>query len=981
VARLAGYLMAQQQFVNLKIKGLYTAPNDFSGVPDGSLDVADDIVIDEESLAESRRGFALFGTLPGAGDRVNRFTNYQGHQIIQYGTNDLAYWNGSSYTTYSGDYDPPDTLLAKCRFFEAQQNLYLSTATGVKKQDVYTATPVAAGVPKGLDLQLALTGSSGFFTTNVAAETTATTTNGSPNLTVIGSLSNISAGQFVAGTGIPSGSTVSSITDSATLLIESGNTTAGVNTISNLVSNTGLVANVIVTGNGLPDNTRISSISGGGPYTVTLTKSAFQTQTGVNFTFSSDPIITMSQNATASAAVTVSFSSGSQVAYRLTWGITDANANLLESAPSQFAAITNDTGSTRNVSATSSIPAGITTSHFYRLYRSQQTASSTISPLDDMQLVYQGSPNSTDLLNGYISLTDLTPDSLRGAYLYTSVSQQQINQANEPPPYCKDFCLFKGFAFYANTKSKQRLNLTILSVGAPSGVQSGNTLTIAGVVYTADTAENTATGHFKVFTTGTPAQNIASTADSLIKVINRYSTNTAVYAYLLSGPTDLPGQILLEEKGTGGTTFYAIASANGAAYSPSLPTSGTTVASAQSVNKNGIVVAKYNQPEAAPSANLLFAGTASKEILRIIPLRDYVIILKQDGIFRLSGTSFSTFLISPFDLTSKILAPDTAQALSNEVWGYFDQGVCSVSDTGVNVRSRPIEKTLRALNGTALATLKQIAFGIGYETDRKYILALPNTNGDTYCQQEYVFHTFTNTWTRWTRLCTAGFIDPDTDSIVIANGAENTVSTERKTFSYLDFVDEAFDTTITASSTYTITLSDVDDIEVGDVLYQSSTVSSVITAISSTAMTVTVQDLLTWSNGAAQILPAIRSVIQWKPVVAGNPIFVRQYSEGAAAFKQTRFTSATMSFYTDQDQSFEDTPLTGFGIATWGNFGWGQQNWGGINRPKGLRFLVPQNKQMCSQISPRLTIRNGYSDWALEGIALSYESVSQEIAN
>lgn len=977
------------QAINLKIAGLYTAPNDFSGVPQGALDVADDVVIDQSGLAEPRRGYsAVTGTLPLSSDRTKQFTNFQAKQVIAYSGTSLAYYTGSAWSTYSGTFNPPDATLAQVRFFEANQNLFISTSTGVFKLDTVTGTPARAGTPKGLDLQLSLTGASGFLTTNIQATTTATTTNTSANLTLIGSLGNIAVGQFVQGTNIPSGTTVSSITQSAQVLIATGTTTAGSTSMTAVPSNTGLVANVLISGAGILAGTRIVSISGAGPYTVTMSQSAIQANTGATYTFSTDPVITMSANATGSGSVAVSFGLGTQVGYRMLWGIVDANQNTLRGVPSQFNSITNNTGITANVQVTSSIPAGITTAHFFEIYRSAQTASSTATPLDDEQLVYTGNPNSTDLSNGYIQVTDITPDSLKGAYLYTGISQQGISQANERPPYCKDFCAFKNYAFYANVRFQQALNLTILAVGSPNGVQSGDTLTLGGVVFTADSSENTATGHFQVFTAGTPAQNIANTANSLIKVINRYASNTAVYAYLLSGPTDLPGQMLIQEQGNTGTVFYAVASAHGSAYSPALPTSGTTIASTQSSYKNGIIVSKLNEPESSPHSNLLFAGSASKEILRIIPLRDYIVILKQDGIFRLSGLTLQTFLISPFDLTSKLLAPNTAISLSNEVWGLFDQGVCSVSDTGVNVRSRPIEDKIRSLIGTALSTVKTVSFAVGYETDRKYILGMPATSGDTVAQQEFIFSTFTNAWTRWTRRCTAGFVDPTVDQLYFGN-SDNSISIENKTDTYTDYVDEPFAITIVSSSQYSVTVNSVIGVTVGDILYQSASVASVITAIDPLNLIFTVQDLLTWTNGAAQIFPAINSVIQWKPAAGNpmynnpaysNPAFMYQFSEGAIIFKRTRFNSATMSFYSDIDQSFEDVPLTGFAIATWGTFPWGGQNWGGVNRPKSIRFLVPQNKQMCSQLSPKFTVRNGYSNWALQGVSLSVDTVSQEIA-
>jgi hypothetical protein len=967
------------QSVNLKIKGLYTAPNDFSGVPEGALDQADDIVIDEENLAESRRGFGklTYPNFPNTSDRGNHGITYQGYKIAHYGTNALAYYDpASGWQTYSGTYTHPDsTIGCKAHFFQANKNLYLTTGTGVKKLDIYNGTPGTAGIPKGLDLQLALTGASGFMSANNVLTTTGTTTNGSANLAVLTSTTGIAAGQYVYGTGIPSGTTVSSLTASSTVLISTGNITAGSTSMTNVPTNSGLVVNAFISGTGIPTGTRISAIAGAGPYTITMTASATATTVGVAVTFSSDVVVTLSANATASGTVSLSFSSGSQIAYRVLFGIRDANNNLLYGSPSQFTSITNTTGTTTNVQLTATIPSGITTSHFYQVYRSAVTATASSTPLDSgMQLVYEANPSAGDITNGYVQVTDSTPDSLRGAYLYTGSDQEGILQANDPPPYCKDACAYRTFALYANVKSKQRKKITLLSASA---LAVNDTITISGVVYTAKAAEDSTTGQFKLFTTGTPAQNISDTVNSLIKVINRYASNTSVYAYLISGPTDLPGQMMIEERGTGGTTFYFISSVS-AAWSPNLPSSGTTIASAQDIYKNAIIASKDGQPEAAPWAPI-FAGDAAKEILRIIPLREYVVILKEDGIFRMTGTSVATLDVKPFDYTTKLICPDSARALSNQVWGFFDQGVCAVSDTGVNVKSRPIETTLKTLIGSALSTIKTVGFAVGYETDRKYILSLPNASGDTATQKQYVFNLFTNAWTNWTRTATGGFIDETEDKLYLFNGSERTTSGERKTNSFTDYVDEEFSVTISTSSSYSVTLTTVASITVGDVLWQDSTHSSVVTAINTTTNVLTVQDLVTWTNGTAYIYPAISNVLRWKPVTASQPAATKQFPDGVVLFKQTRFNTATVSFYSDVSQSFEDYSMTGFSPATWGNFPWGSQPWGGVNRPRSPKFLVPQNKQNCSQLTVKLTVRNGYSTWKSEGLSLNWFDPSEEL--
>jgi len=969
--------MSQPQQVNLKLKGLYTAPNDFSGVPEGALEIADNCVIDYDNLLESRRGFEFVpGNLPLNSDRIYRWANYQNVRIVKYAADQLGYYSGGAYIPYSGTYANPDDVLAKSRFFQANQNLYISSAAGVYKLDAYNSTPAKAGVPKGLDLQLALTGSSGFFVTNETASVTGTTVSASPSLSVLSSTDNISVGQIISGTGIPAGTTVSSITQAALVLSTTGTLTAGSTSMTAVPLNAGLAVNQFILGSGIPSDTRITAIAGAGPYTITMSHAATQSAAGVAVSFYSDPIVTMSANASASGTVTLSFSDGAQVGYRALFGIRDANNNVLLGAPTQFTAIANNSGGTRNVQVTFSIPSGITTSHFYQVYRTPQTASQSIVPTDDEQLVYEGNPSGADLSNGYIQITDNTPDSLRGAFLYTSTSQEGISQANEQPPFCKDFCQFRDFAIYFNVKTRQRKKLTILAVGSPSGIQINDTLTIGGVVFTAKATETIASGEFAVVTSGTPSQNITDTANSLVRVINRYASNTVFYAFLISGPTDLPGQLLIEERGYGAASF-ALTSSRGGAYTPALPTSGTTVSTAQDVYKNGVMISKQGQPEAVPSTNLLFAGDAAQEGLRCIPTREYVFFLKQDGIFRGTGTTPSAFQISPFDLTTKLICPDSAVSLSNQIYGFFDEGACTVSDTGVQVISRAIETDLKQIAVQAPTEVTTYGFGVAYDTDHKYILSLPISAGDTFTRQQYVYNVATSLWTRWTRSATSGFVDPIEDKLYLGNNSD-TASVERKNLTYTDFVDESFAVNIVSFTDAVIQLTSAVGIVAGDILYQSGTVFSIITLVDELTGIVVVEDELTWALGAASVQAAIENEVQWKPIVAGNPMYVRQYSEGIILFKRTRFNFGVIKFYTDISQAFEEVPLVGDLVTGWGLFPWGEAAWGGSNRSRMIRFLVPQEKQMGSLLTVNLNIRNGYSGFSTEGLSMSFNMVNQE---
>ncbi len=238
----------------------------------------------------------------------------------------------------------------------------------------------------------------------------------------------------------------------------------------------------------------------------------------------------------------------SSVCYRFLWGYRDANDNLLLGSPSGRATITHASGGKKDVSVTLYIPDPVLEGYFFQAYRSA-IVDKTIEPSDDLQLVYEGVATSTDITNGYVTFTDITPEDLRGAALYTNPTQEGILQANDEPPCAIDICTFKNMTFYGNTKGKQNITITLIAVSStPSSASTtklvyNDTITINSITYTAQSTENSATGQFKLTSSGTDASNIADTAKSLVKIINLRQAN--VSAYYVSNYGDLPGKILI----------------------------------------------------------------------------------------------------------------------------------------------------------------------------------------------------------------------------------------------------------------------------------------------------------------------------------------------------------------------------------------------------------------------------------------------------
>ncbi len=455
-----------------------------------------------------------------------------------------------------------------------------------------------------------------------------------------------------------------------------------------------------------------------------------------------------------------------------------------------------------------------------------------------------------------------------------------------------------------------------------------------------------------------------------------YDDDLPIHAILLSSSTDLPGQILLESDNPSYDTFTVDASAHQTAYDPELD----DVVSEVNTLGNAIGVSKTGELEAVPSTNTLYAGDSSSVVLRIIPLRDYVVVLKTDGIYKIQGVTPDSLVSNPFDLTTKIIGADTAVSLNSGVWMLSNQGVVSISDGGVDAKSIPIDNQLNRLIGSYLDNLIDSSFAVGYESDRKYILSVPESD-NPFTEVQYNFNYVTSSWTTWSRNLYTAYVHSNEGKLYIARAdeVEKGVSKERKVASYKDYVDEAIANTITLVDERVITLFTVVDVEAGDILYQNSNHFSPILSVNLLTNEVTVQYELSFTTGAVEILKSYECAVTWKQVFADNPAFVRQYSEGLALFKNTRFNVATMSFATDFSQAQSDVEVQGTGNALWGLFGWGDVAWDGTTLPSNIRFLIPQNKQLGSYIIPSLSIKQGYSDFKLQGLAITYFNVSPEV--
>lgn len=671
------------------------------------------------------------------------------------------------------------------------------------------------------------------------------------------------------------------------------------------------------------------------------------------------------------------------VTYQYLLAKKDANSNIAYGGVSGRFTIENTSGGIANVTAICYLPSGLTTSHFLQLYR---TASTTVAGAtgEELQLCYEIPVASADIAAGFVTVTDIYPDALLSATIYTAPGQQTSVNDSARPPLARDIAEYKTYMFYADVDQPQRLTFSLISVVSP-GLVAGDTIIVTqGATVETYTAHgsvfNAAIKQFIISTGGTTSQNIDATIKSFIKCVNLGSVTVVAYS-LSESDTDLPGKVMLEGRVTGAAAFTAT-SARATAFIPNLPVTATVnnTSTADSFS-NGLMFSKKGEPEAVPLKNIQRIGSSDDRIKRIVALRDALLIFKErDGTYVLTGEDEFHFIIKLLDSTAKVIAPDSIAVVNNFAYGLFEAGVCEVSpDGGVNVISIPIKDQLLPLNGTPLSAVKSLAFGFGTDADGKYVLSVPQTSTDTFTTKQHVYDVNGHTWCRWGLALSCGGVNPVDTKIYFGAGDSNQIKIERKAYDFTDAADFGAFCTISSYVGTTLHIDNTAGMAAGDILYQGSTALAYLESVDAVSGTVVIDTAQTWTTGSADVthMKAINCKVQWNPDTGGNAAGLKQYRECSLIQKRAFQKSAKIFFSTDLNPAESFIVVTSSsGNGAFGQFEFGGEVFGGEQAKAPKRLGIPRGHARCGQISVRFEGKVAYSDFEFEGLGLTFTPTS-----
>lgn len=241
---------------------------------------------------------------------------------------------------------------------------------------------------------------------------------------------------------------------------------------------------------------------------------------------------------------------------------------------------------------------------------------------------------------------------------------------------------------------------------------------------------------------------------------------------------------------------------------------------------NRVYYSKYQQPEAVPIINFFDVGSQDKKILRIIPLRDSLFVLKEDGLYRISGDS-APFQLELFDNSFILLAPDSVSVCNNVVYAWTTQGIQRLSEGGAEVISGPIDNTILKVQSSNYINFKTATWGVGYESDNAYMVYTVVEKDDEVANIAYRFSTLTKTWTTYDKSNSCGVVNSFDDKLYLGATDVAYIEQERKSFDRTDYADREIESVIGNGTILNnnLILPTVTAFLVGDVITQEQTVT------------------------------------------------------------------------------------------------------------------------------------------------------------
>ena len=371
------------------------------------------------------------------------------------------------------------------------------------------------------------------------------------------------------------------------------------------------------------------------------------------------------------------------------------------------------------------------------------------------------------------------------------------------------------------------LDVTPTSSGS---FNAGDLVTINGVEFAAYTSGSPAQRRFDASNDADPGVRCYETSLSLAKAVSYYSgvaiTCTAVKDEQL-GAGD--GTLLLINNDPAADTAITIDSSRPGAFAPYVD----GFEKLSDPKPGAIAWSSIDEPEAWPVLQQTPVGDVNRRVLALTPLDNALIVWKEDGVFRVTGSPPSAFVVDEITASSdaplRLLSPQCVAVLGGSAYAWTDQGFVEVGEGGVQrMMSGTIADVFRGAQRQLTRGLTDPARGYWLRAHPRLGLLILGIGTDTAgvssgdlvgSAEQYVWARSTGAWQRWARADRCMTYDPAQDRLLACPVSDNWLAYYERTDegvaeSYIDAISGSISASVLTGvgasfSTVTVAKADV----------------------------------------------------------------------------------------------------------------------------------------------------------------------------
>lgn len=425
------------------------------------------------------------------------------------------------------------------------------------------------------------------------------------------------------------------------------------------------------------------------------------------------------------------------------------------------------------------------------------------------------------------------------------------------------------------------------------------------------------------------------------------------------------------------STPFEVWATHGDEYDPPLPEPSVADGqeASQDVFHSGVLWSKTREPEHFSFVDLEQLGGDDAEVWNLCRGGDGLWVLKEDGMFRMSGADRNSGFRFDRVSSARVLHPNAAVESGDRAFAWCDQGLMSLTSGVTEIPSLAIADRLREVQAF-MPSVENYPVWISHNLrTNEIVLSRPDlVDGEMSPLGVHVLNLETDTWVEWDLLSfpSCGLYDSEAGQLhfgleeaAIVNTPSGTnvfmVLSEVSALHAVPHHDKSYTFTCTVVGTaVTITgggwvpvVGDVVEIVAGDLF----TVTAVADATHFTVDAVGVTSPANAYQGFASLITTVAQT-------AKNPGLIKLWGDGSLLFgtlEEVQSIAMTFSAPSGLTAAYTSGPLAD------------------SVQGRGVRFIVPRATSRAELLIVSLTLGGAAYTWRLEGMNLFYKIMSQRV--